>query len=73
MLRLYLLCSPKNSSSKSDTYGPGRVGLCLVGPVHHKNVFNFFFNFLKDLELFEGRRGDPYMSANFNFVPFDDS
>ena len=56
----------------------GRVRPGRAGPVNRSNdsaspkmviqiYFNFFQIFLKVLELFEGRRGDPYMTANGNF------
>ena len=46
-------------------------------PVHRLNVsasleitIQMNYTFLKILELFECRRGDPYMTANRNFVRF---
>ena len=72
MLCPYLLYFPRNKASKSVTVGSGRF-IVLNNSASPKMVeiyFNFFLFFLKILELFGCRRGDPYMTANRNFVRF---
>ena len=64
--------------SNSVKVGPGRAG---VRPVHRFNestnpimFINIYFNFfVKVLKLFEYPRGDPYMTADRNFVRFTHS
>ena len=53
----------------------GRAGPvhCLNDSVSPKIVINIHFNFFKVLELFECRRGDPYMIADRNYVRFTHS
>ena len=58
--------------------GPGQVVSgrlivlnCSASPkMVMKKYFNFFRFYLKDLEMFECRRGDPYITANRSFVRF---
>ena len=71
--RLYLSNFLRNKPSKSVTVGPGRF-IVLNDSADPKMVIKLYFNFydffLKVLEQSEGRRGDPYMTANRNFVRF---
>ena len=71
--RLYLLYFLRNMPSKSVMVGPSQF-IVLNDSASPKMVicinFNFFFDFLKILELFECRRGDPLMTTNKNFASF---
>ena len=71
----YLLYFLRNKPSKSDTVGSGQVGpgqfIILNYSASPKMVIKIYFNlfrFLKVLEVFECSRGDPYTTANRNFV-----
>ena len=71
--RPHLLYFPGNKPSKSVTIETGRfivlndsASLRMVVKIHSK----FLRFLLKVLELFEYRRGDPYITANRNFVCF---
>ena len=74
--RLYHLHSPWNKLSKSVTVGSGQFIISNISAslkIVIQICFHFFKFFLKVLELFECRRGDPYMTANRNIVRFAQS
>ena len=59
--------------AKNITVGPGRFTVLndSAGPKMVTQIpLNLMWYFLKVLELFEYRRGNPYMTANGNFVRF---
>ena len=62
---------------KSVTVGLGWVGsgrfIVLNDSASSKMIIQFFYDFLNILEPFECRRGDQYMTANWNFVRFANS
>ena len=82
---LYLLYFPRNEPSKSVTVepsrpgrlGPDRVGsafkaiqLVLLWHTNYFNFFDFLERFQSCLNVSELFRGDPYMTANKNFVRY---
>ena len=69
--RPYLLYFSRNKPSKSVTVWPVHRFKWFSQSCGYKTLFQFFFRFVfKVLELFECSRGDPYMTANRNFVRF---
>ena len=72
----YFLYFPRNKKLKSVTVRSGRI-IVLNNSASPKMAikmyFNFFNSFLKVLELFECRRGNPYITVNRIFVHYADS
>ena len=73
ILCLYHLHFSRNSPPNKITVGPVRF-IVLKYSASPKmviqNYFKFFQFFSQVLELFECRRGDPYMNVNNNFGHF---
>ena len=66
-MSLSFLYVARNKPSKSVTFGTGVLNDTAI-QYGHKNAFQFFPISLTILEQFECRRGNPYMTADRNFV-----
>ena len=66
---VYLLYFPKKNRQRALPVGPGRF-IVLNDSASPKMIIKMYLIFFKVLKLFECRRGDPYMTANKNFVRF---